>query len=57
MSTPWMAMRAVARGSLRPIVDEALDPEQAAVAHRRVETGHGQGKVVLCVVSARPDRR
>jgi NADPH2:quinone reductase len=49
--------RAVEEGSVRPIVDEVLDIEDAAAAHRRVETGHGQGKVVLRGFSARPDRR
>jgi NADPH:quinone reductase len=48
---------AVDAGSLRPVVDEVLDIEQAAAAHRRVETGHGQGKVVLRGFSARRDRR
>jgi NADPH:quinone reductase len=40
---------AVADGSLRPVVDQVLDLAAAAVAHRRVESGHGQGKVVLQV--------
>jgi NADPH:quinone reductase len=40
---------AVAGGSLRPVVDQVLDLVDAAVAHRRVESGHGQGKVVLRV--------
>jgi NADPH2:quinone reductase len=40
---------AVADGSLRPVVDQVLDLVDAAVAHRRVESGHGQGKVVLRV--------
>jgi NADPH2:quinone reductase len=40
---------AVAAGALRPVVDEVLDLAAAASAHRRVETGHGQGKVVLRV--------
>jgi NADPH:quinone reductase len=49
--------RAVDDGTLRPVVDEVVDVEDAAAAHRRVETGHGQGKVVLRGFSARPDRR
>jgi NADPH:quinone reductase len=49
--------QAVAAGSLRPVVDEVLDIEDAAAAHRRVETGHGRGKVVLRGFSARPGRR
>jgi NADPH:quinone reductase len=40
---------AVADGSLKPVVDQVLDLADAAVAHRRVESGHGQGKVVLRV--------
>lgn len=38
---------AVAAGELRPVIDEVVDMAQAPAAHRRVETGHGQGKVVL----------
>jgi NADPH:quinone reductase len=38
---------AVDDGSLRPIVDEVVEPEAIAAAHRRLETGHGQGKIVL----------
>jgi NADPH:quinone reductase len=40
---------AVADGLLRPVVDQVLDLADAAVAHRRVESRHGQGKVVLRV--------
>jgi len=40
---------AVADGSLRPVVDQVLDLADAAAAHRRVESRHGQGKVVLRV--------
>jgi NADPH:quinone reductase len=40
---------AVAGGLLRPVVDQVLDLVDAAVAHRRVESGRGQGKVVLRV--------
>jgi NADPH:quinone reductase len=36
-------------GRLRPVVDQVLDLADAAAAHRRVETGRGQGKVVLRV--------
>jgi NADPH2:quinone reductase len=32
---------------VRPLVDELLPLEDAAKAHERVETGSGQGKVVL----------
>jgi NADPH2:quinone reductase len=41
---------AVAAGLLRPVVDEVLDFRSAAIAHRRVESGHGQGKVILRIV-------
>jgi NADPH2:quinone reductase len=40
---------AVAGGSLRPVVDQVLDLADAAAAHWRVESRHGQGKVVLRV--------
>jgi NADPH:quinone reductase len=40
---------AVADGSLRPVVDQVLELADAAVAHRRVESRRGQGKVVLRV--------
>lgn len=39
----------VGAGRLRPVVDQVLDLADAATAHRRVETGRGQGKVVLRV--------
>jgi NADPH2:quinone reductase len=38
---------AVQRGALRPIVDAVVDIDSIAEAHRRLETGHGQGKIVL----------
>lgn len=38
---------AVDGGSLRPVVDRVVEPGTIAAAHRRVESGHGQGKVVL----------
>jgi NADPH:quinone reductase len=34
-------------GAVRPVVDEVLRLEEASRAHERVETGSGQGKVVL----------
>jgi NADPH:quinone reductase len=40
---------AVTAGRLRPVVDQVLDLAAAATAHRRVESRHGQGKVVLQV--------
>jgi NADPH2:quinone reductase len=39
----------VSRRALRPIIDQVLPLEEAAQAHRRLETGHGQGKIVLKV--------
>jgi NADPH:quinone reductase-like Zn-dependent oxidoreductase len=36
-------------GTVRPVLDEVLELEQAQRAHRRVETGSGQGKVVLTI--------
>jgi NADPH2:quinone reductase len=42
----------VEAGTLRPVVDAVHDLADAAAAHRRVETGHGQGKVVLRVGAA-----
>lgn len=39
----------VSAGMLRPIIDQLLPLEEAAQAHRRLETGHGQGKIVLKV--------
>jgi NADPH2:quinone reductase len=39
----------VSTGALRPIIDQVLPLEEAAQAHRRLESGHGQGKVVLSV--------
>jgi NADPH2:quinone reductase len=39
----------VARGALRPVIDQVLPLEEAAQAHRRLETGHGEGKIILQV--------
>lgn len=39
----------VARGALRPIIAQVLPLEEAAAAHRRLETRHGHGKIVLNV--------
>ena len=33
----------------RPVLDRVLRLDQAPIAHRRIETGHGQGKLVLRV--------
>jgi NADPH:quinone reductase len=40
---------AVGDGVLRPIVDRVVETGTIAAAHRRLETGHGQGKIVLRV--------
>jgi len=39
----------VARSALRPIIDQVLPLEEAAQAHRRLETRHGEGKIILKV--------
>jgi NADPH:quinone reductase len=39
----------VSSGVLRPIIDQVLPLKEAAQAHRRLESGHGQGKIVLAV--------
>ena len=41
----------LAAGRLRPIVSDVLSLEDAAEAHRRIEAGHQQGKLVLEVRS------
>ena len=42
----------VERKQLRPIIDQVLPLEQVAEAHRRLDTGHGHGKIVLRVSRA-----
>jgi NADPH:quinone reductase len=37
----------VEAGTLHPVIDEVLTLEHASRAHQRVETRHGQGKIVL----------
>lgn len=37
---------------LTPVVDRVLPLEQVGEAHRRLDTGHGQGKIVLRVATA-----
>ena len=34
-------------GHIHPLVDQVLPLEQVGVAHRRLDTGHGRGKIVL----------
>ena len=41
--------RMVSSGDLRPIIDQVLPLEEAVQAHRRLESGHGHGKIVLVV--------
>ncbi|HEX9049288.1 MAG TPA: zinc-binding dehydrogenase [Anaeromyxobacter sp.] len=41
--------RLVDQGKLRPIVDAVLPLEQVGEAHRRLDSGHGRGKIVLRV--------
>jgi NADPH2:quinone reductase len=41
--------RLVSRGALRPVIDRVLPLQEAAQAHRRLESGHGPGKIVLVV--------
>lgn len=36
-------------GALRPIIDQVLPLAEAAQAHRRLESHHGQGKIILKV--------
>lgn len=37
----------LARGLLRPVIAEVFPPEHAADAHRRLDTGHSGGKLIL----------
>ncbi len=41
--------RLVDQGKLRPIVDAVLPLERVGEAHRRLDSGHGRGKIVLRV--------
>jgi len=41
------------QGKLRPLVDAVLPLDRAADAHRRLDSGHGRGKIVLAVEPAR----
>ncbi len=36
-------------GQVRPLIDEVLKLEEVGKAHRRLDTGHGRGKIVLTV--------
>lgn len=39
----------ISAGTLRPVIDQVLPLAEAAYAHRRLETGHGHGKIVLAI--------
>jgi NADPH:quinone reductase-like Zn-dependent oxidoreductase len=41
----------VARGVLRPHIEDVLPLEECKRAHERLETGSGQGKIVLAVTA------
>ncbi|XXF78207.1 zinc-dependent alcohol dehydrogenase family protein [Myxococcaceae bacterium GXIMD 01537] len=41
--------RLLERGQVRPLVDAVLPLEKVSEAHRRLDSGHGRGKVVLSV--------
>lgn len=41
----------IERGQVSPLLDQVLPLENAALAHERLDTGHGRGKVVLQVAS------
>ena len=48
--------RLVSNGALRPIIDQVLPLEEAAQAHRRLESGHGPGKIVLVMREQKHDQ-
>jgi NADPH:quinone reductase-like Zn-dependent oxidoreductase len=35
------------RGQVRPVIDQVLPLDQVRLAHERLDTAHGRGKVVL----------
>lgn len=39
----------IEQGKIRPLVDRSLPLDGVAEAHRRLDTGHGRGKIVLNV--------
>lgn len=41
--------RMIERGQISPLIDRVLPLEKVAEAHRRLESGHGRGKIVLTV--------
>ena len=36
-------------GAIEPVIDSVFSLDQIADAHRRVETGHARGKVVVAI--------
>jgi len=41
--------RLIERGQMRPLVDQVLDLSEVGKAHKRLDSGHGRGKIVLRV--------
>ena len=39
--------RMIERGQISPLIDRTLPLEKAGDAHRRLDSGHGRGKIVL----------
>ena len=39
--------KVIEQGKVKPLIDETLPLEQVADAHKRLDTGHGRGKIVL----------
>ncbi|HKJ31584.1 MAG TPA: zinc-dependent alcohol dehydrogenase family protein [Balneolales bacterium] len=39
----------IEQGKVKPLIDQTLPLEQVAEAHKRLDTGHGRGKIVLKV--------
>ena len=44
--------RLIERGQVRPLVSEVLPLNEVAKAHERLDSGHGRGKISLCVTEA-----
>ncbi|MCF8052172.1 MAG: zinc-binding dehydrogenase [Desulfobacterales bacterium] len=40
------------RGLAKPIIDQVLPLEEVSEAHKRLETEHGRGKIVLALREA-----
>jgi len=41
--------RVIEQGKVKPLIDKILPLEQVNIAHERLDTGHGRGKIVLKV--------